>query len=141
MSYRYQALSSRLRQTASEQELYPVLRRIDDPRRRFATLALLHGLQLLRRRRIVEHPEILSLSKSLLSVCALEERHSVAACGFTAETGGRSEEDQVDHETREQRDDQAGWPIDRQTYAFLAGCIVRLCPHTDPVIRQPYRYI
>lgn len=140
MPYRYQALSTRLRQAAVEQELHPVLRRIDDPRRRSATLALLHGLQLLRRRRTVEHPEILPLSKSLLSVCALEERHSAAARGAAAETGGRPEEDQIDHEAREQGDDQAGRPIDRQTYAFLAGCIVRLRPHTDPVIRQSNRY-
>lgn len=141
MSYRYQALSARREQAAVEQEQQPVLRRIDDPRRRPATLALLHGLQLLRRRGTVEHPQVLSLSKSLLSVRALEERHPVAARGAAAKTGGRPEEDQVDHETREQGDDQAGRPIDRQTYAFLARRTVRLCPHTDPVIRQPYRYI
>lgn len=139
MSRCHQALSARREQATGQQELQSILRRPDDPRRRATALALLHGLQLLRRRGDVERSQVLSLPKSLLSVRALEERHAVAARGVAAKTRGRPEEDQVDHETREQGDDQAGWPFHRQAYAFVAGRIVRLRPHTDSTVRQPHR--
>lgn len=138
----HQALPGRCQQATNQQGGFqPVLRCVDDSRCCIVALALLYGLQLLRRRGTVEHSQVLSLSEPLLFVRAMEKRHAITARRSVAKTCGCSEEDQVDYETRKQGDDQTGWPIDRQTNSFLARCFVRLCSNTDPVVRQPNRYI
>lgn len=128
-------------QTPPGQRRGGLQRRSDDPRRGPFALAVVHGLQLLRRRGDLEHPKVLPVPEQVRSVRQVEERHAAAACGASQETRRCPEEDQKCSQEGQQGDYQACWKVHRQTHPLVPWSTVRLRDCTNTTLRQLDRYL